>query len=211
VARITLNKGIEMKTVVVSGSHRKDSQSERVARYAADRLRLLQVDAEVVSLGKNPLPLWDEGVWSDDAKWKQSWGPISDSLKASSALVLVVPEWAGMVPPALKNFLLLCSSQEVGHKPVLLVSVSSGVGGSYPIAELRMSSYKNNRLVYIPDHVIIRDVESMLDGGDPKSDRDQNIRSRLDYSMKLLLEYAKALNYVRQSGVVDHNEFPYGL
>jgi NAD(P)H-dependent FMN reductase len=116
-----------------------------------------------------------------------------------------------MVPPALKNFLLLCSAEEVGHKPALLVSVSSGIGGSYPIAELRMSSYKNNRLVYVPDHVIIRDVESMLDGGDAKSDRDQTTRGRLDYSMKMLLEYAKALSQVRHSGVINHAEFPYGL
>jgi NAD(P)H-dependent FMN reductase len=200
-----------MQIVVVSGSHRKESQSERVARYVAERFRSFQADAQVVSLGKAPLPLWDEGVWSGDTKWEENWSPISASLKASAAIVLVVPEWAGMVPPALKNFLLLCSAEEVGHKPALLVSVSSGIGGSYPIAELRMSSYKNNRLVYVPDHVIIRDVESMLDGGDAKSDRDQTTRGRLDYSMKMLLEYAKALSQVRHSGVINHAEFPYGL
>ncbi len=200
-----------MRIVVVSGSHRKESQSERVARCVAERFSSLQADAEVVSLGKTPLPLWDEGVWDGDTRWKEKWSPISATLKGSSAIVLVVPEWSGMVPPALKNFLLLCSSEEVGHKPALLVSVSSGVGGSYPIAELRMSSYKNNRLVYVPDHVIIRDVESMLDGSDAKSDRDQTVRNRLDYSMKVLLEYARALNQVRQSGVIDYGEFPYGL
>jgi NAD(P)H-dependent FMN reductase len=200
-----------MSVVVVSGSHRKESQSERVARYVVERIQSLQVEAEVVSLGGNPLPLWDEGVWSGDPAWEQNWGAVSSRLRQSSAIVLVVPEWAGMVPPGLKNFLLLCSSGDVGHKPALLVSVSSGIGGSYPIAELRMSSYKNNRLVYIPDHVIIRDVESMLHGADVKSDRDQSTRSRLDYSLKVLLEYAKALTQVRQSGVIDYSDFPFGL
>lgn len=200
-----------MKVVVISGSHRRESQSERVARFAVERIRSLQVDADIVSLGGNPLPLWDEGVWSGDPAWQHNWGPISTSLKESSAVVIVVPEWAGMVPPALKNFLLLCSSDEVGHKPALLVSVSSGIGGSYPIAELRMSSYKNNRLVYIPDHVIIRDVESVCHDADAQSDRDKNTRERLDYSLKVLLEYARALTHVRQSGVVNYADFPYGL
>jgi len=172
---------------------------------------MFQAEAHLVSLGKNPLPLWDEGVWSGDPTWKDNWGPISSALTASLAFVLVVPEWSGMVPPALKNFLLLCSTDEVGHKPALIVSVSSGIGGSYPIAELRMSSYKNNRLVYIPDHVIVRDVESMLDGDKAQGERDQGVRSRLDYSMRLLLEYAKALRHVRESGAVNHSEFPYGL
>jgi NAD(P)H-dependent FMN reductase len=200
-----------MKVVVISGSHRKESQSERVARFAVERIRSLQVEADIVSLGGNPIPLWDEGVWSGDPAWQHNWGSISSKLQESSAIVVVVPEWAGMVPPALKNFFLLCSSEDVGHKPALLVSVSSGIGGSYPIAELRMSSYKNNRLVYIPDHVIIRDVESMFHGVEASSDRDLGARDRLDYSLKVLLEYARALTHVRQSGVINYADFPYGL
>lgn len=200
-----------MKVVVVSGSHRRDSQSERIARYIAQRLELLKAEAEVVALADNRLPLWDEGVWGDDPKWAERWSPLASTLTACSALVLVAPEWAGMVPPALKNFLLLCSSREVGHKPAMIVGVSSGVGGAYPIAELRMSSYKNNRLVYVPDHVIVRDVERVLHGEAAASERDGEIRGRIEYSLRVLCQYARALCAVRESGVVDYKEFPYGL
>ncbi len=44
----------------------------------------------------------------------------------------------------------------------LIVAVSSGAGGAYPVAELRMSSYKNSRICYIPEQIIIRDVENVL-------------------------------------------------
>jgi NAD(P)H-dependent FMN reductase len=200
-----------MKIAIVSGSHRADSQSDRVARYLAQEVTRANGEADIISLSKNPLPLWDEGMWSNDPKWAEVWGPISKRLTACDALVLVAPEWAGMAPPGLKNFLLLCSAGEVGHKPALIVSVSSGIGGSYPIAELRVSSYKNNRLVYIPEHVIVRNVEEVLHGETSSSDRDESTRSRLRYGVAILSEYARALKSVRESGVIDHKNFPFGM
>ena len=62
------------------------------------------------SLSGNPLPLWDEGVWSGDAKWTAVWKPVATELKSSDGLVVVSPEWSGMVPPGLKNFFLLCGA-----------------------------------------------------------------------------------------------------
>lgn len=200
-----------MKCVVISGSHRAEAESDRVAKYIASVCRAKQLSCEVVSLSSNPLPLWDEGVWSGDAKWKAVWEPIASTLRAADAFVVVTPEWAGMVPPGLKNFFLLCSPKEVGHKPALIVSVSSGIGGSYPVAELRMSSYKNNRLVYIPEHVIVRDVNAMLHGDTEASKHDGETRARVAYGLDLLREYAKALAAVRESGVINHKDFPYGL
>jgi NAD(P)H-dependent FMN reductase len=200
-----------MKFVVISGSHRDGAESDRVAQYVASLCVGRNISSEVVSLSHNPLPLWDEGVWKGDEKWKAAWGPIASTLRSADAFVVVSPEWAGMVPPGLKNFFLLCSPQEVGHKPALIVSVSSGVGGSYPVAELRMSSYKNNRLVYIPEHVIVRDVNAMLHGDTEASKHDGDTRKRLAYGVDLLLVYAKALAGVRESGVINHKDFPYGL
>jgi NAD(P)H-dependent FMN reductase len=200
-----------MRIAIISGSHRNNSESERVSRYIGGILSDRSVNHEVISLANNPLPLWDEGVWSGDPKWKELWSPISKTLMAATGFVVVAPEWAGMAPPGLKNFFLLCGAKEVGHKPALIVSVSSGVGGSYPIAELRISSYKNNRLVYIPEHVIIRNVQEMLKGDSPADERDEQTRKRIGYGLNLLIEYSKALATVRENGSINHTEFPYGL
>lgn len=200
-----------MKVAVIAGSHRANSESDRVASYIKDQLNLLGSSGSVVSLSGNPLPLWDESVWSGDDRWRTVWGPISKTLRACDALVVVAPEWAGMVPPGLKNFFLLCGVKEVGHKPALIVSVSAGVGGSYPVAELRVSSYKNNRLVYLPEHVIIRNVGEMLHGTDAASDRDREVRGRLQHALAILLEYGKALAQIRASGVINYKEYPYGM
>ena len=200
-----------MKIAIISGSHRKESQSERVSRYIQSTLAARNVESEIISLSGNPLPLWDEEVWANSPTWDSLWTPISKKLQSASAFVIVTPEWAGMAPPALKNFLLLCSTTEVGHKPALIVAVSSGLGGSYPIAELRLSSYKNNRLVYLPEHVIVRDVANLLHGDTAAGKRDEEARARIGYGLNLLEEYARALVSVRESGAINHVDFPYGL
>lgn len=201
-----------MRAAIISGSHRVDSQSGKVARHIA---RLIEASASpapyLLDLGKTPLPLWDEGVWAGSPEWQQVWGPVSEKIQECDAIVVVSPEWAGMVPSALKNFFLLCTRGELAHKPGLIVAVSASRGGAYPVAELRMSSYKNTHLCYIPDHVIVRDVRSILNDGEPASDDDRYIRDRLEYSVKLLDAYASALTTVRAAGVVDRKKYPFGM
>ena len=50
----------------------------------------------------------------------------------------------------------------LAHKPALIIAVSSSDGGAYPVAELRMSSYKNTRICDISEQIIARHVESVL-------------------------------------------------
>jgi NAD(P)H-dependent FMN reductase len=200
-----------MKIAIVSGSHREKSESERVGRYLKGIVESKKAEAILISLAHNPLPLWDEGVWSGAESWNVTWAPIAAQLQGCDGLIIISPEWAGMVPPGLKNFLLLCSPAEVGHKPALIVTVSSGIGGSYPVTELRTSSYKNNRLVYLPEHVIVRNVGEMLHGEKPASEHDATLRARLGYGTELLTHYAQALKSVREAAVIDHKSFPFGM
>jgi len=201
-----------MKIAIISGSHRPQGESHRVARYIQNQLQELGVeDVYLFTLADNPLPLWDEGLWGDDPKWKTLWGPVADQLRAAEGFVIVSPEWSGMVPAGLKNFFLLCDKELLAHKPALIVTVSASMGGTYPVAELRTSSYKNTRICYIPDHVIIRNIGRMLHGPEPADEQDAAVRQRLNYCLKVLLEYTKALRLVRSSGVIDLKTFPYGM
>jgi NAD(P)H-dependent FMN reductase len=143
--------------------------------------------------------------------WTKVWNPIKAELQSSDAFIFVVPEWSGMVPPAVKNFFLLCSHGELGHKPALIVAISSSRGGAYPVNELRISSYKNTRLLYLPEHFIVRDVEKMFNDAKPASEDDKYLRQRLDYCLKLLQAYGKAMKEIRSSGVIDHKAYPNGM
>jgi NAD(P)H-dependent FMN reductase len=202
-----------MKFAIVAGSHRKNSQSDKVSNYLAARLRALVPggEASVLSLAGNPLPLWDEEVWAKAPRWQEAWKPFADTLHAAEAVAFVVPEWAGMVPPAFKNFLLLCT-RELRHKPVLIVSISSGIGGSYPVSELRMSGYKNTFISYLPEHVIVRNVEKVLNDGPANAALEEDrLRERIDDSLKLLGVYGEAYRQIRENKAVDVHKYPYGM
>jgi NAD(P)H-dependent FMN reductase len=198
---------------IIVGSHRKDSQSSRVGAYIARDLSRIDpsVTVDTLDLSGNPLPLWDESVWQGDSQLASLWKPFRDRIRKADGLVIISPEWAGMVPPGLKNLLLFAGPKEVGHKPALIVAVSASRGGSYPVNELRTSGYKNNRLVYIPEHLLIQDVADVLTGETPTSDRDAWIRRRIEFADRLLLEYTKALGPIRSSGLTEHADFPYGM
>ena len=199
-----------MQIEVLVGSHRKKSESGRIGCRIADLLSSRDIDAGIISLAGNPLPLWDEGVWSGAPEWKEHWKPISNRLNKADGFVVVTPEWGGMVPPGLKNLLLLASPQEVGHKPALIVSISAGEGGAYPVTELRSVGYKNNRMLFIPEHVIIRRVGDVFAAKNDVATVDDAVAERLNYSLKILTAYTEAMNGVRKAGILDYKKFPFG-
>jgi len=204
-----------MKISIISGSHRQCSQSEKVARFIERTLQEKQLCEEswLFSLKGNPLPLWDEGIWEGAPAWQERLAPISEQLSSSDGFVVISPEWHGQVPAGLKNFFLMWGKGELAHKPALIVTVSSADGGAYPVAELRMSSYKNNRLCYIPEQVIVRHVESVLNDDPEKNapDADAYFRERIGYALGVLTEYARALRAVRASGAASLDIFRNGM
>ena len=199
-----------MNLLILSGSQRPGSQSLRVARHvqtlACRDPEAFPVDARLIDLAALDDAWWrpaSEGETADQAI-------LRDAARACSALVFVVPEWGGMVPPVAKNFFLLMDDFEIAHKPGLIVAVSGGTGGAYPVQELRASSYKNCRICWIPDHVIVRDVDS-LTFGSPASEEARRIDLRLVYGLAALTEYAWALEPLRGRLVSLASQFRYGM
>ena len=205
-----------MKIGVICGSHRRESQTEKVGRYIEHAL-LEQGHCEetyLFSLAGNPLPLWEESIWEGDPDWQKLMQPISAELASCDGFVVVAPEWHGMVPAGLKNFFLIWTGGgELAHKPALIVTVSFADGGSYPVAELRMSSYKNNRLCYLPEHLIIRHVDTVFNEKpeDNKESAQQYFAERLDYCLRMLKEYALAFRQIRASGVTGLETYSSGM
>ncbi|MEX5663387.1 NAD(P)H-dependent oxidoreductase [Pseudomonas fluorescens] len=192
--------------VLLSGSNRSNSQSIKVANYLRERLEALELcdSSELIDLASNPLPLWPE----EDTQ--KAWSVQQSILKKATALIVISPEWNGMACPALKNFFLYAGLSELGHKPALLVGVSAGLGGAYPITELRASSYKNSRILYLPEQLIVRNVESMFNTEFPSDENDVRIRARADWTLQILCQYDDALRTIR-SAIQHPPEFSTGM
>ena len=202
-----------MQIAIIVGSHRKDSQSAKVARFLASQLTGLgDHSCWICDLGKDPLPLWDEEIGSDAPQWSDL-KALTENIDTADAFIMIAPEWHGMVPAALKNFFLVCGGASFAHKPALPVGVSVGPGGTYPINELRTSSYKNNRLCYLPEHLIVRNCMVVMNEDVSENDEGEHsyISERSLYCMKQLIAYADALAQVRASGAADLTPYPNGM
>ena len=200
-----------MKIVLISGRSRADSQSLKITQWLQNQLKKQDIETEVVDLQKYALPLVHEDIWQDVAENKAAVA-LRSEFDLADGFVVVSPEWHGMAAPALKNMFVYVN-KTMAHKPALLATVSAVPGGSYPIAELRMSSYKNSYLNYIPEQLVIRDVNGIFNSDEIDEDEnpDQYMKKRAIHSLKLLVEYAKALQSVRQSGVPDYKTYPNGM
>lgn len=197
-----------LNIALIAGSSRNGSQSAKVARYLRQRLIELGLtsleQSHMIDLGERGLPLWP----ADD---KGPWAEYQQQLAAADALVVIAPEWNGMACPAVKNFFLYASKTELAHKPALLVGVSSGIGGAYPISELRASGYKNCRIAYLPEHLIVRQVEAVMNPGEANGEDDLRIRNRADYALDILGKYAEALKPVRAAIDLNNPAFTNGM
>lgn len=200
-----------MRIAIITGSHRVESESSRAGHFIEKSLKGLGVETFFLDLGKSPLPFWDEGIWDGKGAAMEAWKPVKQELATCDAIVVIAPEWGGMVPAALKNFFLYATDGSLYHKPGLIVGLSASRNGAYPVAELRMSGYKNTHVQFITEHVIIRNAGEMLKGDAPANKDEEFLRKRIDYGLKVLIEYAKALKLVRESGILNRKEFANGM
>ncbi len=180
-----------MKLVIVSGSNRVKSQSAKIARVLQHKLSSAGHEAVLVDLHETRLPLFAD-------KTTKAWARISTQIEDADGFVWVAPEWDGMAPPAMINF-IAHSNRELAHKPVLLAGVSSGVGGAYPIAELKAFGGKNKHYVLVPEQLIFREVAHVFNDvrPDKSNHRDVAMHERTDHALRILLSFSKHLQAVR--------------
>lgn len=199
-----------MKISIISASHRTNSQSKRISDLFHNNLLNINSGLEIFSLdlADVSLPLWSPDKKNGKGIWGETWNSISDNLNKSDGFILVVPEYGGMATPAAKNIFLLCGNGEFAHKPGLIVSVSSGNGGAYPIAELRSSSYKNTHLMWIPENVIIRNVEEFNPGAHGDNIPEW-LDDRINYVLNLFLAYTSNMKPLRN--IVNRKDFGNGM
>jgi NAD(P)H-dependent FMN reductase len=204
---------VDSNVLVVVGSHRNNSQSLKVATHIHNRISELNIHtkANILELATVDIPFWDEWVWEDNnEEWKKAWTPVGELISKATSYVMVSPEYNGMVPAKLKNLLLLADQDSMGHKPALIVGVSASMGWSYPVNELRTSGYKNTKIAYIPEHVIVRKVEEVLNTPEANNEDDAFIRRRIDFALQVLDIYDQNFKGIRQSDF-DFAKYPYGM
>lgn len=197
-----------MKIVIIQGSTREQSQSHKVAVRLQEKMSLTGNSVEFIDLFELQLPVYDDSGQSE-------WEPVADRLNDADAFVLVCPEWNGSASPGMMNFLTYTSvgkQKPLAHRPAVIVSVSSGAGGSYPISQLKAYGNKNNHPVFIPEHLRIRDVKKVLNtkDADENNQVDVTLHTRMEHMINVLLAYAGKLGEIRAAGIPDLKTYANG-
>lgn len=195
-----------MNICIISGSTRRNSGSAKTALYLQKQLNLIDEtqQASIFDLATKSLPMWEEDT---------DLTLVSDStaeLEAADAFVFVIPEWHGMVPPAVKNLFFLFTGA-FRHKPAYIVTVSAGSGGRYPIQEMRSSVYKNTYINFIPVNTVIDRLNAVIDENGHYIAEKAFVSNRVDEGLKLLIAYGQAFLQIRASDIVQEKRFPNGV
>jgi NAD(P)H-dependent FMN reductase len=209
-----------MNIVVVSGSSRPQNQSLKIASWAQQKLQASGADVFLVDLHQHILPTetnLDVLNLNDAPDALKAWMPIRKQLQQADGFLFVVPEWNGMAPPALMNFMLHAAADEtkpLAHKPIMLWGVSSTkYGGAYPLAQVHSFGMKNAMGFYTPNHVVIRNVNDVFNDVEPapNSKEDAYLQKRAQHSLQVLLQYARSLAPMRAQSDIDLLAYPNGL
>ena len=216
-----------LKILIVSGSQRTDSKSAEIARFIQESelsgvKNVLNeqenVESSLLDLSKFPYLLDYYGDSRDnDEVLQASKKQVLAALYDCDGIVIISPEWGGMLPPALVNLFLLTANGSagglpLGHKPAFAIGVSASGGGNNPVSLMKAYTAKNSHLVWLPLHAIVQNVEDFLSHAWQPSEENRftQVQSRIEVGLKSLLIYAKTLSDVRDELVNLSKVHPFG-
>ncbi|MCY3804424.1 MAG: NAD(P)H-dependent oxidoreductase [Candidatus Saccharibacteria bacterium] len=193
------------KILIITGSSQANSQSLRIGQYIKSAGEKLDLNLDLVDLHEINLPIFLNQT-------ANQWPQLAKQLSTAEGYIWIIPEWNGGANPSIKNMLLYTDVTLLGHKPVLLIGISAGKGGFYPIMDTKSVGQKDPRYVIIPDCLVInRCQEVLLTNNLDEQAEDYQLKLRINYILKILNLYIKNLNNLRQSKIIDYKTYPFGM
>jgi len=127
---------------IISASIRPDRKSHRVALYFEKYLEATNFsNTHMLDLQEFNFPLFDNTL-ADQKNPSANLLDFAETIKLSDGIIIVTPEYNGGYPASLKNVIDVLY-QEWRHKPIAIVTVSSGpFGGSQALVALQFTLWK---------------------------------------------------------------------
>ncbi len=154
-----------MKHIIV-GTNRKDSKSKVVALFV-QKLYLEQGErVEIIDLADLNWSALQHGSYGEISE--PSFKKAVEDVLTSEGLIMIVPEYNGSYPGALKYFIDYWKYPDAFlGKPVSFIGLGGVFGGLRPVEHLQqIFSYRNGYL--FPERVFLMNVWKLLDQGEIK-------------------------------------------
>lgn len=147
--------------LILVGTNRPDSSALKVARVIQGHYLSLSVGCELLSLQDLPLEVYAPSAY---ASKPAGFAPFQQRVLSSVGLHLVIPEYNGSFPGAIKYFIdLLKFPESFDRRPVAFVGEANGSTGALrAVEQLQLVFGYRNAYVY-PERVFIPAVKERFD------------------------------------------------
>ena len=144
------------KITLISGTNRAESRSSKLTQHIADIYLSLGAAPTILDLVDLPLEVFHPSVYAEKP---QSFRPWSEAVTSADGLVLIVPEYNGSFPGALKYFIdLLPFPESFEGRPVCFVGLASGGWGALRAVEHLQGVFGYRNAHIFPKRVFLPQV-----------------------------------------------------
>lgn len=119
--------------LVISGTNRPHSNTDKISRLAAEHLSGVGETVDVLDLATLPPELFDGASYGEKPV---AFLPFQDAVLAADGILTVIPEYNGAAPGVLKYFIdMLRFPESLYEKPAAFVGLSAGPWGAVRAVE----------------------------------------------------------------------------
>ncbi len=180
------------KFLVMLGTAREGRESEKVTNFVQKELEKMGEDFEFFDVRDHLSGM--TVVSSDDGDNISEW---VSAVRRSDAIIIVCPEYNHSYPGEFKIAFDSAEDTDYDRRPVLFITVSSGVFAGVRVFERLIPLAVIASLVPLPKGLHIGSVEkTFLSGGELTDDK---VVERFRGLVEMLDEYATALKSIRKS------------
>ena len=176
--------------LIISGTNRKNSNSLRLAKHCQKLLEGQGASTQLLDLATLPIEVLSPTAYS---KKPEGWAPFQQAIDQAKAVWVVVPEYNGSFPGALKMFIdLLEHPQSLKGLPSAFVGLASGRWGAIRAVEQLEMVFQYRYAHLFNERLFVPAVHNMLDSNDVLTDPE--LAGLLEDMVSHFIAYAKRLN-----------------
>lgn len=151
---------------IISGTDRHQSRTLQVAQYVQRLYTAQGEDVEIIDLNSLPLSEVKAGTYTTDLseRWKAAIGKVN----TSEGLHIIVPEYNGSMPGALKYFIDQWTYPlSFESRPVCFVGLGGMFGGCRPVEHLQQVFGYRNAYIF-PQRIFMQQIHKIFENGEVK-------------------------------------------
>lgn len=154
-----------MKHIII-GTNRKDSNSKQVGLFVQKLYRNAGEEVEIIDLALLDWSALHHGLYGEVKE--PGWKKAVEDVQGSEGLIIIVPEYNGSYPGALKYFIDYWKYPESFQgRPVSFIGLGGVFGGLRPVEHLQqVFGYRNSYI--FPERIFLMNVWKLLDHGEIK-------------------------------------------